>query len=96
MRQPLRGLDYLIEESVDAAAVVGNGIRVNVPLPARFAFHKLWVAAERPVSESAKARKDVRQAVALLEVLASDRPGDVSAALAALETRPSMLRSVKM
>jgi hypothetical protein len=93
--QPLRGLDYLIEESVDAAAIVGSGVRVNVPLPARFAFHKLWVAAERPVSESAKARKDLRQAAALLEVLSSDRPGDVSAAFAALATRRSMLRRVK-
>jgi len=47
--QPLRGLDYLIEDSVDAAVIGGSGVRVNIPSPARFAFQKLWVAGERSV-----------------------------------------------
>jgi hypothetical protein len=92
--QPLAGLAYLIEESTDAAVIAGAGIRVNLPLPARFAFHKLWVAAQRPVSETAKSRKDLRQATELLEVLASDRPGDVTAAYAALARHRSMVRRV--
>src|SRR5262249_7357618 len=40
--QPLAGLDYVIDGSVDAAVIAGTGIRVNVPAPARFALHKLW------------------------------------------------------
>lgn len=92
--QPLTGLDYLIEESADAAVVAGGGVRVNVPQPARFALHKLWVAGERPVSEAAKARKDLRQAAQMLEVLATDRPGDLTQAYAALATRRSMIRRV--
>ncbi|MFZ2489988.1 MAG: GSU2403 family nucleotidyltransferase fold protein [Thermoanaerobaculia bacterium] len=93
--QPLAGLDYLIEESVDAAVVGGNGIRVHVPLPARFAVHKLWVAAGRPASEAAKSRKDILQATALLEALAEDRPGDVARAFKIAARRPSMWRRVK-
>ena len=60
--RPLYGLDYLIDQSVDAAVIAANGIRVNVPAPARFAFHKLWLAAERPASEAAKSKKDLRRA----------------------------------
>lgn len=93
--QPLRGLDYVIEESVDAAVIAGSGIRVNVPSPARFALHKLWLASERPASEAAKAKKDLRQAEQLLEVLMDDRPGDIRAAWSALTTRRSMGRGAK-
>ncbi|MGH9456325.1 MAG: GSU2403 family nucleotidyltransferase fold protein, partial [Thermoanaerobaculia bacterium] len=92
--QPLPGLDYLTEEVVDAAVLAGSGVRVNVPQPARFVFHKLWVAAERPVSEAAKARKDLRQAAEMLEVLVVDRPGDVTAAYAAFASRRTMRRRI--
>jgi hypothetical protein len=91
--QPLYGLDYLIEDAVDAVVVGGSGIRVNVPSPARFAFHKLWVATSRSVSESAKSRKDVRQAAHILEVLADDRPRDITTAFAALQKRKRMTRA---
>jgi hypothetical protein len=75
--QPLRFLDYLIEEAQPAAIVAGDGILVNVPHPARFAFHKLIVARERPVAQQAKAAKDLLQAGQLLQVLLEDRPGDL-------------------
>jgi len=91
--QPLYGLDYLIEDAVDAVVVGGSGIRVNVPAPARFAFHKLWVSTSRPVSEAAKSRKDVRQAEGILEVLADDRPHDITTAFAALQKRKRMTRA---
>ena len=86
-------LDYLIDEPVDAVVLAAAGVHVNVPAPARFALHKLWVASQRPASEQAKARKDRRQAEQLLEVLLSDRPEDVIAAYRAL--RPGMLRKVQ-
>jgi hypothetical protein len=92
---PLKGLDYLIDDVIDAAVLAGGGIHVNVPQPARFAFHKLWVAVQRPASETAKARKDTRQAEQLLEVLIDDRPDDVTAAYIVLRKRPSMLRAVE-
>lgn len=93
--QPLLRLEYLIDDPIDAVVVAGTGVRVNVPQPARFAFYKLWVAAQRPVSEAAKSRKDVRQAVAILDVLVDDRPGDVTAAYAALTRGKSMIRQVR-
>lgn len=93
--QPLPGLDYVIDQSVDAIVVAGSGIRVNVPTPARFAFHKLWLAGVRSVSEAAKSKKDVRQAEQVLDVLVDDRPGDVTAAWEGLMPRRSMLRGVK-
>jgi hypothetical protein len=93
--QPLYGLDYVIESSVDAAVIVGSGVRVNVPTPARFAFHKLWVSTERPASEAAKARKDIRQAEQLIGLLVEDRPGDLSSAWEALQSRKTLLRGAR-
>ncbi len=93
--QPLPGLDYAIEESIDAAVISGSGIRVNVPSPARFAFHKLWLAGVRPASEAAKAKKDIRQAEQTLEVLLTDRPSDIAAAWAALIPRRSLAAGVR-
>lgn len=93
--RPLEGLDYLIEQSADAAIVAGSGIHVNVPSPARFALHKLWVASQRPASEAAKSRKDLRQAEQLLEVVIDSRPDDLTTAWAALAPRRSMMKRVK-
>lgn len=93
--QPLAGLDYLLDDPIAAAVVGGNGILVNVPQPARFALHKLWVSRQRPASEQAKARKDLRQAEQLIEVLKDDRPHDLRVAIAALKHRPSMLRAIR-
>jgi hypothetical protein len=85
---PLRFLDYLIEGPAQAVVVTGPGLLVNVPDPARFAFHKLWIAGRRPVSEQTKAVKDLRQAGVLLEVLSEDRPGDLPPAWEALQSHP--------
>ena len=93
--QPLAGLDYLLDDAIPAAVVGGSGILVNVPQPARFALHKLWVAQQRPASEQAKARKDLRQAGQLIEVLTEDRPEDLRVAMGALQHRASMLRAVR-
>jgi hypothetical protein len=74
--QPLRFLDYLICREQVAAILHGAGVLVNVPDPARYAWHKLIVSQRRTVNQ-AKARKDVLQAEVLFEALAADKPGDV-------------------
>ena len=91
---PLRGIAYLIDELAAAVVIGGSGVLVNVPSPARFALHKLWVARERPVSEQAKARKDAAQAEQLLGILAQDRPDDITSAWNALG--PSMRRRIRV
>ncbi|HEX4966080.1 MAG TPA: GSU2403 family nucleotidyltransferase fold protein [Thermoanaerobaculia bacterium] len=93
--QPLRHLDYLIEGTAQAVVVGGSGVLVNVPHPARFAFHKLWISSRRSVSEQTKAAKDLRQAGNLLDVLLEDRPADVQAAWKALERITSMANAVR-
>ena len=92
---PLPMLGYLIEDVTSAVVLGSGGVLVNVPVPARFALHKVWLAARRPVGEQAKARKDVRQAAALLEVLLEDRPGDIRDAWGALKLRPREARAVR-
>lgn len=85
--QPLRFLDYVIEGATWAAAVSGGVVAVRVPDPARFALHKLIVAAERPTAMQTKREKDLQQAAQVLEVLAEDRPGDVALAWEELAAR---------
>lgn len=93
--EPLEGLDYLMEKTTKAAVVGGGGILVNVPLPARYALHKLWVAGNRAVSEQVKARKDIAQAGQLIEVLLADRPDDVEEAVIAMQSRSKMWTRVR-
>ncbi len=75
--QPLAYLDYLLEQPERALLIDGGAALVNVPAPARFAFHKLLVAPLRPAAFQAKAEKDVVQAAQVLEVLVDARPGDL-------------------
>lgn len=92
---PLKFLDYLIESPAQAAVVGGAGVLVNVPDPARFALHKLWISTRRSVSEQTKALKDLRQAGDLLEVLLADRPADVDRAWEALLRTKSPAAAVR-
>lgn len=82
--QPLPLLDYLIEEPTPAVVLSRTAVLVRVPRPARFALHKLWTAAQRPVSHHTKARKDREQAAALVEILQDERPDDLAEAWTAL------------
>jgi hypothetical protein len=87
--QILKHLDFLIYREVNAVALHGPGIPVNVPAPERFAMHKLIVSQLRidtPRSQQ-KARKDLQQADALVRVLASDRPDDLKDAWNELRQR---------
>ena len=87
--QPLWFLDYLIEAPIPAVILHGAGILAQVPTPARFALHKLWVARDRPAAFQVRSLKDRRQARALLEVLVGDRPHDLREAWEALAERKS-------
>ena len=67
--------------------VNSEGVLVNLPNPARFAFHKLIISRERAAALQVKAAKDLSQASALFSVLAEDRPGDILLAYEAIAAR---------
>jgi len=85
--QPLPFLDYVTDHYERGAIVNGDGVLVNVPNPARFAFHKLIVSRSRGIAASAKVDKDIFQAAQVLAVLAEDRSGDLLLAWDDLERR---------
>lgn len=83
--QPLRYLDYLLDDLQAAVLLHGHGIMVNVPSPARFAIHKCAISRKRPSAFAAKARKDLAQAEQLFQVLTAERPADVVLAFEAAQ-----------
>ncbi len=86
--QPLRFLDYLLEESLAVPVFSRAHVSlVNVPEPARFALHKLLVSESRDVGFATKAEKDRRQAANLLDVLLAEHPVAVRSAKRALDAR---------
>ncbi len=84
---PLRFLDYLIEDPVDAVIPYDAGILVNIPQPARFAFHKLLISSKRSITDQVKSKKDFDQSISLLKILLEDRPGDLLLAWDELKKR---------
>lgn len=87
--QPLRFLDFLLYQEIEALVLHGAGIPVKVPAPERFAVHKLLVAARRRTDSTGRirARKDLEQAALLVRVLASDRPEELRQAWEELRAR---------
>lgn len=69
-------LGFLIKGKVNAVALHGIGVPVNVPAPERYAVHKLIASQMRTATaqSQAEARKDLVQAQELIEVLLEDRP----------------------
>jgi hypothetical protein len=59
--EPLRFMEFLIHQPIRAVVLHKGGIPVLIPQPARYAVHKLIVAARRQTGES-KDVKDLRQA----------------------------------
>lgn len=86
--EPVRFLDYLLEDGQPAAVVAKAGLLVNVPAPARYAFHKLVLAERRIPAFHTKSRKDIEQAEQLFPVLIRDRAGDLRSAWAAALEQP--------
>jgi hypothetical protein len=80
--QPLRYVDYLIYHERPAAILHGGGVLVNVPDPARYAWHKLIISGLRRQPE--KVPKDLLQAQTLLDVLLERAPDDIADAFADL------------
>lgn len=70
---PLRFLDFLLRETIEAAVLHGDGVLVRVPTPARYAVHKLIISRKRSQANP-KRRKDLEQATALIQALAQDDP----------------------
>jgi hypothetical protein len=66
--EPLRFLDFLIRDPVRTVVLANGGIAVTVPDPARYAVHKLIVAARR-LRGTAKDLKDLLQARNIAEAL---------------------------
>ena len=86
--QPVRFLDYLIDDTI-SVPIVGRRllVLVNVPLPERFALHKLLVSESRPSAFATKAEKDRVQGAQLLEVLLEEAPDGIGPAKKTLEKR---------
>lgn len=82
--EPLRYLDYLIEDTEQTVVPFGAGILVTVPNPARYFWHKLIVMQERAQSFKTKIQKDRAQCEQLLEALIELRPHDLTEAWRAL------------
>jgi len=70
---PLRFLDFLLRDPVDAAILHDDGVLVRAPAPARYAVHKLIISRKRSQANP-KRRKDLEQARALIDALAQDDP----------------------
>jgi hypothetical protein len=80
-------LRYLLGESQTAPLLAREGCcLVRVPLPERFAVHKLIVSQLR-VGRSVKSQKDVSQACSLLALLGDQYPGAIEAAVSAVPVR---------
>jgi hypothetical protein len=86
--QPLKFMEYLIEDVAQAALFCDEGaVVVNVPNPARYALHKLLVYGERTGTFLQKANKDILQAAALLTYYRAHRAWEVEKAWEDLVTR---------
>ena len=78
--EPLRFLDYLIEEPLPTVALGRRPVLVRVPQPARYAVHKLIVAQERDRRFALKAQKDLEQSFDLQKVLETLDPESLAEA----------------
>jgi hypothetical protein len=79
--EPLKFMEFSLEDTTQAALFSTEGaVVVNIPAPARFAVHKLIVFGERAGAKRIKAKKDLLQAAALIEVLAATQSDTLRAA----------------
>jgi hypothetical protein len=90
--QPLEFLDYVMESPVATPVINGGAAMVKVPDPARFALHKLIVSMDRHIATQSKAGKDRQQAGEMIEVLMTDRPGDIELAVESLNKQSASSR----
>ena len=80
-------LGYLVAESQMAAVLAREGtVAVRIPIPERFAVHKLVVSDLRR-GRDAKVQKDRSQAAVIIAALGEQHPGALQAAVAELPKR---------
>jgi len=74
--QPLRFMEFSLEQVTQAVLVDRNGgaVMVNIPAPERYAVHKLLIVGERSGAMRTKANKDLQQAAALFDYLLVTQP----------------------
>lgn len=66
--EPLKFMEFSLQDTTQGCVLGRDGACVvNLPAPERYAVHKLIVYGERPVSQRAKAGKDLLQAACLVE-----------------------------
>lgn len=70
---PLRFMDFLLRDAIDAAALHDDGALVRIPQPARYAVHKLMISRRRRPG-TGKGPKDALQAEVLIELLGRKDP----------------------
>lgn len=90
-------LRYLLAQTQMGAAISIHGIAaVRVPVPERFALHKLLVAQLR-AGRAEKSRKDLKQAAVLIAATAELFPGAIEEAFgkAAASSRPHIRKSLE-
>lgn len=76
--EPLKFMEFSLENTTQGCLIGRTGAcTVNLPAPERYAVHKLIVYGERPVSERAKARKDLLQAASLADYFERNRQARV-------------------
>lgn len=76
--EPLKFMEFSLEDPVQGCVFSSLGAcTVNLPLPERYAVHKLIVYGERPVSERAKASKDLLQAASLASYFLANGQADL-------------------
>jgi hypothetical protein len=64
--EPLKFMEFSLEQTTQGCVFSNLGACiVNLPAPERYAVHKLIVFGERPVSERARANKDLLQAASI-------------------------------
>lgn len=83
--EPVRFLNYLLDDIQLAVLLYKHGVLINVPAPARFAFHKLVISQRRRAGDVEKIKRDLAQAEQLFEVLIDGRSGDLILAHEAAE-----------
>lgn len=95
--QPLRFMEFSLEEVQQTTLMdpTGQCVLVNIPAPERYAIDKLFIMGERSGTFKTKVRKDVMQAVALLEYFNETDPDALTAAwVDAVSRGPGWLKRV--
>lgn len=76
--EPLKFMEFSLEQTTQGSVFANLGACVvNLPAPERYAVHKMIVRGERPVSERAKATKDLLQAASLASYFMDNDQADI-------------------